>query len=56
MEYHCSKEPTVAVKVFELGLKSFGDNPEYVAQYLDFLVQLNDDNSKLRRSHTMFAI
>ncbi|CAG8601414.1 8169_t:CDS:10 [Paraglomus brasilianum] len=44
------KDQSVAVKVFELGLRSFGDNPEYVAQYLDFLVQLNDDNN----THALF--
>jgi hypothetical protein len=46
MEFYNSKEPTVAGKIFELGLKSFGDDPDFVEQYLDFLIQLNDDNSK----------
>ncbi|CAG8442158.1 2693_t:CDS:10, partial [Ambispora gerdemannii] len=45
MEYHCSKDQSVAGKIFELGLKSFGDKPEYVVQYLDFLIELNDDNN-----------
>ena len=46
MEYHISKDQGIAGKIFELGLKKFGDTPEYVAQYLDFLIQLNDENSK----------
>lgn len=46
MEYYNSKEPIVAGKIFELGLKSFGDDADFVEQYLDFLIQLNDDNSK----------
>ncbi|CAG8595157.1 13122_t:CDS:10, partial [Ambispora leptoticha] len=45
MEYHCSKDQSVAGKIFELGLKSFADKPEYVLQYLDFLIELNDDNN-----------
>ncbi|GAB5590553.1 mRNA 3'-end-processing protein rna14 [Umbelopsis nana] len=45
MEYYNSKEPIVAGKIFELGLKSFGDDPDFVEQYLDFLIQLNDDNN-----------
>ncbi|CAG8511165.1 16461_t:CDS:10, partial [Racocetra persica] len=45
MEYHCSKDQVIAGKIFELGLKNFIYNPEYVSQYLDFLIQLNDDNN-----------
>ncbi|CAG8571347.1 3910_t:CDS:10 [Acaulospora morrowiae] len=45
MEYHCSKDQAVAGKIFELGLKSYADNSEFAAQYLDFLIQLNDDNN-----------
>lgn len=45
MEYHCSKDQAIAGKIFELGLKNFIYNPEYVSQYLDFLIQLNDDNN-----------
>ncbi|RUS21308.1 hypothetical protein BC937DRAFT_93090 [Endogone sp. FLAS-F59071] len=45
MEYYNSKDPTVAGKIFELGLKMFGDDPSYVCQYLEFLIQLNDDNN-----------
>ncbi|CAG8648308.1 4181_t:CDS:10 [Dentiscutata erythropus] len=45
MEYHCSKDQAIAGKIFELGLKNFIYSPEYVSQYLDFLIQLNDDNN-----------
>lgn len=54
MEYHNSKDATVAGRVFELGLKSFADDPAYVCEYLDFLIQLNDDNSKLISTSAMF--
>ncbi|CAG0891962.1 unnamed protein product [Cyprideis torosa] len=44
-EYYCSREPTVALKVFELGLKKFGHVPEYVLAYVDHLTHLNEDNN-----------
>ncbi|RKP09201.1 hypothetical protein THASP1DRAFT_14564, partial [Thamnocephalis sphaerospora] len=44
MEYHCSKDAGVAGRVFELGLKSFGD-AEYVREYLAYLIRTNDDNN-----------
>ena len=43
LEYHCSKEPLVATKVFELALKTYGPNEELVVRYLDFLLSINDD-------------
>ncbi|ORZ09158.1 hypothetical protein BCR42DRAFT_334731 [Absidia repens] len=45
MEYHNSKDPGVAGKIFGLGIKSFGDDPAYICEYLDFLIQMNDDNN-----------
>ncbi|CAJ0635957.1 15600_t:CDS:10 [Entrophospora sp. SA101] len=47
MEYHCNKDLVVAGKIFELGLKTFINDPDYVVQYLDFLISLNDDNNAL---------
>lgn len=46
-----NKDPVVAGKIFEVGLKTFPMNEDsqavgYVLQYLDFLMCLNDDNSK----------
>jgi hypothetical protein len=35
----------VATKIFELGLKVFSDNPDYVLRYLGFLISVNDENS-----------
>lgn len=46
MEYHNSKDSTVAGKIFGLGLKLFADDAAYVSHYLDYLMQMNDDNSK----------
>ncbi|WFD31213.1 mRNA 3'-end-processing protein rna14 [Malassezia sp. CBS 17886] len=43
LEYHCSKEQGIATKVFELALKTFGNDPHLVVRYLDFLIATNDD-------------
>jgi cleavage stimulation factor subunit 3 len=50
MEYYVNKDPTVAGKIFELGMKSFPlaedpESTEYIIRYLDFLMCLNDDNN-----------
>lgn len=45
MEYHCSKDPVVATKVFELALKTFGHDEAFVVRYLNFLIAMNDDNN-----------
>jgi len=45
MEYYCSKEKNIALKIFELGLKRFADNPEYASCYIDFMSHLNEDNN-----------
>jgi cleavage stimulation factor subunit 3 len=50
MEYHVNKDAVVAVKIFELGMKSFPldkdpHSAEYILRYLDFLICLNNDNS-----------
>lgn len=46
MEYHCTKAADVATKIFEIGLKQFADNIDYVVRYLNFLISINDDNSE----------
>ncbi|XP_072164826.1 cleavage stimulation factor subunit 3-like [Diadema setosum] len=45
MEYYCSKDSQVAFKIFELGLKKYGDVPEYILAYVDYLSHLNEDNN-----------
>lgn len=46
MEYHCTKAPTVALNIFEAGMKVFAEDVEYVTRYLAFLININDENSK----------
>lgn len=45
MEYHTNKDAVVAIRIFELGLKQFSEDVDYVIKYLQFLLSINDDNS-----------
>ncbi|EPZ32164.1 Suf-domain-containing protein [Rozella allomycis CSF55] len=45
MEYYCGKEKDIAFKIFDIGLKTFPDEPLFIQEYLKFLVQINDDNN-----------
>ena len=45
MEYYCTKDKKIAGNVFELGFKTFKNNPEYVLEYVKFLYNLNEDNN-----------
>ncbi|CAG9536291.1 unnamed protein product [Cercopithifilaria johnstoni] len=45
MEYYCSKDTDIAIRVFDMGLKKYGDEPEYALAYVDFLSHLNEDNN-----------
>jgi len=45
MEYHCSKDPGVAKRIYENGLGHFGDEIEFVDRYLGFLISINDESS-----------
>lgn len=45
MEYHCNKDHTVACKIFELGLKKFNDNPDFILSYINFMNSLNEENN-----------
>ena len=45
MEYHCTKDAPVASRIFDTGLKTFGDEVEFALRYLGFLISVNDDMS-----------
>ncbi|ORY53977.1 hypothetical protein BCR35DRAFT_310473 [Leucosporidium creatinivorum] len=45
MEFFWNNDPKVATNVFELGLKTFSKEPEYVLQYLDYLIRTNNPNN-----------
>jgi hypothetical protein len=44
------QEKTVALKIFELGLKKFGDVTDYIRAYVDFMSHLNG-KKKFYNSH-----
>ena len=46
MEYHCTKAPDVAMRIFEKGLDNFPDEVELALRYLGFLISINDDASQ----------
>lgn len=46
MEFYNTKEPGVAGRIFELGLKTFSEDAQYISTYLGYLIQVNDDSSK----------
>ena len=45
MEYFCTKDRKIATNVFELGFKTYKNNPNYVQEYIKFLFHLNEDNN-----------
>lgn len=45
MEYYCSKDSSIALKIFELAFKKFGQQVEFVREYLDYISHLNEDNN-----------
>ena len=45
MEYHCTKDATVATKIFQKGLEIFPDEIDFVLRYLGFLISINDETS-----------
>lgn len=38
-------KPDIATKIFEIGLKRFSVNSEYIKEYIDFLIRINDDTN-----------
>lgn len=45
MEYHCTKDQSIACKIFELGLKKQITCPDYILSYIDFMNSLNEENN-----------
>ena len=43
MEYYISKDKNIAFKIFELGLKRYSDEPNYLMAYIDHLSHLNGE-------------
>ncbi|CAI5441860.1 unnamed protein product [Caenorhabditis angaria] len=45
MEYYCHKDKDVAMRIFNLGLKKYENEPEFGLAYVEFLAHLNEDNN-----------
>lgn len=45
MEYYCSKDKQLPVRIFEVGLRQHTESA-FVKAYLDYLIMINDDSSK----------
>ncbi|CAF0806537.1 unnamed protein product [Didymodactylos carnosus] len=45
MEYYCTKDNTVAFNIFNLGLKKYGQNVDYILAYIDYMTHLNEDHN-----------
>ena len=50
MEYLVTKDKAIALKIFELGMKKFGDEPGYIMTYLDHLTHINGEHQHGRVS------
>jgi cleavage stimulation factor subunit 3 len=45
MEYYCSKDNNIAFNIFNLGLKKYGQNVDYILAYIDYMTHLNEDHN-----------
>jgi len=45
MEFYTTKDENIALKIFELGLKKFPKDTDYILKYLEHLCHQNDDNN-----------
>jgi hypothetical protein len=54
MEYYCTKDKQIALKIFQLGLKKYGNIPEYLIQFIEYLSHMNGNlvNTSERLSDT----
>lgn len=49
------QDKSVAFKIFELGLKKYGDIPEYILAYIDYLSHLNG-NICAKKKNQIFVL
>ncbi|ESO06606.1 hypothetical protein HELRODRAFT_64205, partial [Helobdella robusta] len=45
MEHYCSKDGSIALKIFELAFKKFGHQYEFVNEFINYTSHLNEDNN-----------
>jgi hypothetical protein len=46
-EKHILKDKTIALKIFQLGLKKYGHIAEYLIEYIDFMSHTNGEYPKV---------
>lgn len=44
-EYYCTKDNNIAFNIFNLGLKKFSQNIDYILAYVHFMTHLNEDHN-----------
>ncbi|CAF4541123.1 unnamed protein product, partial [Rotaria sp. Silwood2] len=45
MEYYCTKDNNIAFNIFNLGLKKYSQNLDYILAYIDYMTHLNEDHN-----------
>ena len=45
IEYYYNKDKKVALNIFKLGLTKFGQCPDYICSYVDYMSHINEDNN-----------
>lgn len=45
MEYYCTKDKTVALKIFQLGADKFPNSHDFMLHYIKYMDHLNEDNN-----------
>ncbi|XP_057314296.1 cleavage stimulation factor subunit 3-like [Hydractinia symbiolongicarpus] len=45
IEHYSNKNSKVATNIFELGLKKYADNEDYIMAYIDYKIAQNEDNN-----------
>ncbi|CAF4257525.1 unnamed protein product, partial [Rotaria sp. Silwood2] len=45
MEYYCTKDNNIAFNIFNLGLKKYSQNVDYILAYIDYMTHLNEDHN-----------
>ena len=45
MEYYCTKDNNIAFNIFNLGLKKYSQNIDYILAYIEFMTHLNEDHN-----------
>jgi hypothetical protein len=52
IEYHCTKRPDISMKIYDMGMKAFADDPSFALKYLSFLLSINDEPSESSRGRS----